>query len=78
MAAVAAAHGNSERAALLLGAAETARQRIHAPLQSLERAVYERTRAEVRRSLDDATFRANLEAGKAMDLEQALEMISAT
>jgi hypothetical protein len=61
---------------VLLGAAEASGETIRAPLQSLERAVYERTRAELHGALDDTTLRVHLEAGRAMDLEQAFEMIS--
>jgi predicted ATPase/class 3 adenylate cyclase len=76
LAAVALACGDAKRAANLLGVAETARETIHAPLQTNERAVYDRTRAELRGSLDDATLRSHLDAGRAMDLDEAFEMIS--
>ena len=64
--------GQPVRAARLFGAAEALREAIKGFLLPDERAGYERSIAEVRARLDEATFAAAWAEGRAMTLEQAV------
>jgi Tetratricopeptide repeat len=72
LAGVAVAQRQLERAAQLLGAAETLRQATGAPLSPGERARYDRVMSAVRAGLGEAAFAAAWATGKAMPLEQVL------
>jgi len=67
-----AAVGEPERAARLLGAAETTLSRIGAHIETTDRPEYERINREVRTLLDEATFQAAWAEGRKMTLEQAV------
>ena len=64
--------GEPERAARLLGAAETTLSRIGAHIETTDRPEYERINREVRTLLDEATFQAAWAEGRKMTLEQAV------
>jgi hypothetical protein len=70
---IAAAAGQAERAARLLGAAEALGETIHAFLPNEVRADHERTLANVRTALAPAAFAAAWAEGRAMSLAQAAE-----
>ena len=72
LAAAAEAHGQTERAARLFGAAEAWREVAGTPLSPVQRAGYEREVAAVRAQLDAARFAAAWAQGRAMSLEQAI------
>lgn len=67
-----AAVGEPERAARLLGAAETTLSRIGAHIETTDKPEYERINREVRTLLDQATFQAAWAEGRKMTLEQAV------
>ena len=69
LAGVAVAQRQLERAARLLGAAETLRQATGAPLSPGERARYDRDMSAVRAGLGEAAFAAAWATGKATPLE---------
>jgi predicted ATPase/DNA-binding CsgD family transcriptional regulator len=71
LARVAAAEGHYQRAARLLGAAET-RYNIDVNLNSFERAEYERLVQRIRTQLGDHLFAASSAEGRAMTPQQAL------
>ncbi len=64
--------GEPERAARLLGAAETTLSRIGAYIETTDRPEFERINREVRALLDEATFQAAWAEGRKMTLEQAV------
>jgi hypothetical protein len=66
------AKDQAERAARLLGASEALLDAIGATLDSTDQADYDRSVAMTRTQLDEATFAAAWEAGRAMTLEQAI------
>lgn len=66
--------GDQQRAARLLAAAEALREAIGAPISSIMRDDYERRLAHVRAGLDRETFDAAWTYGRAITLEQAVEM----
>jgi hypothetical protein len=70
LAGVAVAQRQLERAARLLGAAETLRESTGAPLSPGERVRYDRDVSAVRAGLGEAAFAAARATGKAMPLEQ--------
>jgi predicted ATPase/DNA-binding winged helix-turn-helix (wHTH) protein len=72
LAGVAVAQRQLERAARLLGAAETLRQATGAPLAPGDRVRYDRDMSTVRAGLGEAAFAAAWATGKAMPLEQVL------
>jgi predicted ATPase/DNA-binding CsgD family transcriptional regulator len=72
LAGVAAAQGQPERAARIFGATETLREEIKGPRPAAHRADYERMVAAARSRLDNETFAAAWEEGRAMTPEQAL------
>jgi predicted ATPase/class 3 adenylate cyclase len=72
LAGVAGMVGQPVRAARLLGAADALAELIHMLLRHGHRIAFERNVALARAQLDDATFVAAWEAGRAMTLEQAI------
>jgi hypothetical protein len=66
--------GEPKRAARLLGAAEAVRTAINEPMPPGDRAEYERFVAAARAALDEKTFAAAWAEGRAMPLEQAIEL----
>jgi non-specific serine/threonine protein kinase len=67
--------GQAERAARLLGAAESANERLGAFHHLSNQPEIDRTNAEVRAQLDDATFQAAWAEGRTMTLEQAVASV---
>jgi predicted ATPase len=63
-----------QRAARLFGAAEAARERIGAPLPPVDKPRYDRHLAQVRADLDGSDFGRAWAEGRAMTLEQAVEL----
>jgi predicted ATPase/class 3 adenylate cyclase/DNA-binding CsgD family transcriptional regulator len=76
LAAVAAATGSAERAALLLGAAEPHLAAMRGYMPLIDRASYEHTLAAARALLDDVAFEAALTRGRALELGHALALAS--
>ncbi|MFI6982826.1 BTAD domain-containing putative transcriptional regulator [Embleya sp. NPDC050154] len=64
--------GRPRAAALLLGAAEAARESVGAPLPPAERGDVDRTSAAVRTVLDDASFAATFARGRGLTAEAAV------
>src|SRR5262249_14319975 len=71
---VAAAMGQPERAAHLLGAAEAALKATDADLWPAERTDYERSATAVREAMSEETFAASWAEGHALSLEQAIHL----
>jgi predicted ATPase/DNA-binding CsgD family transcriptional regulator len=69
---VAAAVGHPERAALLFGAAESLRERIGASVEVGWTSDHQRFLELIRRVLDEATFAARWEAGRALGSDEAI------
>lgn len=69
---VAAEYGQLARAARLLGASESLLDAISAHLNPADRAEYERIVTRVCAQIDEATFAAARDDGRAMSLEQAI------
>jgi hypothetical protein len=74
MAGVAARHGETPRAAHLLGAADGLRSRMGTPVMPLHRALYDRHVAAARGALGAERFEALWEEGRAMTVEQAFAL----
>lgn len=72
LAGVAAAQRQPRRAARVFGAAETLREEIRGPRPAAHRTDYEHAVAGARSRLDEATFAAEWEKGRAMAPEEAL------
>jgi hypothetical protein len=72
LAAVAVAADDAPQAARLLAAAEGIRERLGTPREPTWAAYCARTAAAARAALDDATFAAARDAGRALDLDAAL------
>ena len=70
---MAAAQGQFERAARLLGAAEALREAIQARMPAVWRADYEHTYALLHSKLNSEHRKAAWRQGRTMDLEQALD-----
>ncbi len=70
---MARAQQQPQRAARLLGTAEALRQAIGSTMHAYERVEYQKEVAPVRAALDAATFDAAWAAGRAMDIDQAIE-----
>jgi non-specific serine/threonine protein kinase len=68
----AAAKGQPERAARLLGAAEALREAMGLGLQPADQFEIDRYEAAAREQLDEATFEAAWAEGRAMTLEEAV------
>jgi predicted ATPase/DNA-binding SARP family transcriptional activator len=74
IAAVARSRGESERAARLLGAVEVVREAVGAPRWPIDQARRDRDVAELRMSLGEEGFIAASASGRAMTLDQAIEL----
>ncbi|MEO5953566.1 MAG: response regulator transcription factor, partial [Chloroflexia bacterium] len=61
---------NARRTALILGAVETRREEMGAPISPINRARYERTVQEARAILGQAVFALSWKSGRAMTFEQ--------
>ncbi|EPH39734.1 hypothetical protein STRAU_7213 [Streptomyces aurantiacus JA 4570] len=72
MAGARALTGRPESAAVLLGAAHTARQSVRMPLPPAERGDVDRVTAAVRGRLDEATYAAAYRRGRALTPEEAM------
>jgi hypothetical protein len=70
---IAAAHGQGERAARLLGAAESLREQIHIPMSQFEQVEYDQQLAALRAGLDEKVFADCWARGRAMTMEQAVQ-----
>ena len=64
--------GKAQRAASLFGASEALRETTGSAMTDAEREEYGRAAGALRTRLDEATFHAKWEAGRAMALEQAI------
>jgi non-specific serine/threonine protein kinase len=71
---LAAKAGQPERALLLIGAAETLRQRMHASLAPHERARLDQFLELARNDLEPIHAASAWQAGKAMSMDQAIDM----
>jgi hypothetical protein len=69
VAGVAAADGQPERVARLLGTAEALRETIGAPMSPADQAQVERVVAAARAQYDEAMWQAAWNAGRAMSME---------
>ncbi len=69
-----AVRGQADRAATLLGAAEVLRKRKNAPVESMDQDDHRRFVQRTRRQLDETTFTAAWQDGRAMPLEQAIAL----
>jgi tetratricopeptide (TPR) repeat protein len=78
LAGVAAATGDAERAALLLGAAGALRESAGGPLPPAERVDVDRTEATARRALGEARLGEGLRRGAALSAEQAVALARST
>jgi tetratricopeptide (TPR) repeat protein len=67
-------HEEPERALLLLGAAEILRERIHIQMNPQERREYEREVADLRASVSDQQFKSLWPQGRALTMEEAIEL----
>jgi tetratricopeptide (TPR) repeat protein len=74
LAGVAGATGEAARGALLLGAAEALREKIQSPVAPVAQREYERDLTRIRNQLDFRSFAAAWVRGRAMTLEQAIEL----
>jgi non-specific serine/threonine protein kinase len=74
MGSVAAARGDPERAARLLGAATAMLERLDAAIDVADRRVSDRDMEGTRAALDNAAFQAAWEAGRAMSLDEAVAL----
>jgi predicted ATPase/DNA-binding SARP family transcriptional activator len=72
---IAAAHRQPERVAWLLDTAEALRETIAAPMSPADQAPVERVIAAARTQLDEATWQATWNAGRAMSLHQAVTYV---
>ncbi|MBI1800497.1 MAG: hypothetical protein HYR71_02570 [Chloroflexi bacterium] len=70
---LALARQQPQRAATLSGAVAALLAVTHLPLDGFERTMHDNTIAALRAQLDEATFNAAWEAGRALTLEQAIE-----
>ncbi len=73
---LAAAQGCPEQAAQLMGAAQSLREAIHCPLAPSYHALYERHANLAREALGKAGFESAWSQGRAMPVEQALQLAS--
>jgi predicted ATPase/class 3 adenylate cyclase len=63
-----------QRAATLFGAAEALRERVQAPMTDYEQVEYDRSIIQLRSILPEAEFNTLWSEGRAMTMEQAIEM----
>jgi|SRR5579859_927330 len=73
-AAIHLAQGNFEKAAVLCGSVESLLQRFGGPFFFADVVEYQRTMAEVTKALDEAALAAAWSKGRALTLEQAIEL----
>jgi hypothetical protein len=66
--------GQPERAGQLLGAAETLRKAIHAPLEAADLPLYERTVAAARAALGEPAYAGAWAKGREMTFEEAIAL----
>lgn len=71
---IAKAQEQPERAAKLLGAAEALREKINIAMMPQERIEYEREVADLRAGLDESVFNSAWAQGRAMTMEEAIEV----
>jgi predicted ATPase/class 3 adenylate cyclase len=71
---IASAQNQTQRAACLLGAAEALRESIDSPMPAHERVEYEQNVATLRAQMDDQELAAAWEEGRAMTMEQAIQL----
>jgi len=74
---IAAVQSQLERAACLLGAAETLRESVNSPMQAIERDEYEQNVAAFRLQMEPERFAAAWAEGRSMTMEQAVAYASA-
>jgi predicted ATPase/class 3 adenylate cyclase len=72
---IAVESGDAERALRIFGAAERLREEIRAPLQTSERASYDRHVADARTALGDAAFSRAWAEGRSLALDEAIARI---
>jgi hypothetical protein len=71
---LAKASEKAEQAAHLLGAAEILREKINIPMQPTERVEYEQEVADLRKGMDEKVFTSIWAEGRAMTMEQAIDL----
>jgi hypothetical protein len=74
LAELAFAQGQSERPALLLGAADALFEELGVPLYADEREIYERTVEGLRSHLGEHVFETKRSEGRALGFERAIEL----
>jgi tetratricopeptide (TPR) repeat protein len=72
LAMIASLQGQPQRAARLIGAADALVKTLKWPMNPLDASEHDRNVATVRAHVDEATFEAAWEAGRAMSVEQAM------
>jgi predicted ATPase len=72
---IAIVRGQGERAARLIGAAEAIRQSINSSLNGIELAEYEQEVARLRLNVDETSLASWWSAGRAMTMEQAIDLV---
>ena len=70
---IAIAHGQGERAARLLGAAEALREKINIQMSPFERIEYDKQVAELRNGMDEKSFSNLWSEGRLTTMEQAIQ-----
>jgi predicted ATPase/class 3 adenylate cyclase len=70
---IAFAHGQSQRAARLFGAAEALREHVNIQMSHFERLEYDKQVAELRHSMDERALRDFWAEGRGMTTEQAVQ-----
>jgi hypothetical protein len=70
---IAIAQSQVQRAARLLGAAESLRERINTPMTALERSEYDQHVAALQAQMDEPAFAAAWAEGRALTMEQAVD-----
>jgi tetratricopeptide (TPR) repeat protein len=71
---IAITEGEPQRAAKLLGAAEALRDKVQSPMTDWERIEYDQSVAQLRLMLPEAEFNALWAEGRAMTMEQAIQL----
>jgi hypothetical protein len=69
---IAKVHENTERAAILFGAAETLREQINIQMTVMERAEYDREVADLQAGMDEKDFSMAWAKGHVMSMEEAI------
>jgi hypothetical protein len=73
VAALSVARGELDRAALLLGAAEAARERLETPLEQFEQQLHAATLSRLEQQLHASPFLEVMTEGAALSLEEAIQ-----